>query len=664
MTVVRPQRNVQSPGTATRLDPFDVLVLAAWCGLAAGELEVAARVVYRALSSTQRLYLMTRHFVWLGPLINLALFVTLGAALVAAMHFWPRHAGWIGPRLIVAFALFPTLALCGRNIYIEAWLLVALGIAMHTVSFLERHRDRWRRRLVATFPGLLVLVLLQAAFILGRDRLKEWREDGRPLPFTSAAAAAPNVLLIVLDTVRADHLGLYGYPRPTSPNLDRLARRGVRFDRARAAAPWTLASHANMFTGRWPHELDLKWTCPLPANVPTIAEVLQASGYATAGFAGNTFYCSYDSGLDRGFTHYEDYVLDTLAALRTVHVIKESLKTLDNLGNFLPISRQKLRSFCLGDRKDARVVNREFLDWLSARRRPDRPFFAFLNYIDAHAPYLLPADVSYRFGSAPKTEAQERLLADDWTKVDKTRLPRAAITLARDAYDNCLAHLDAQLGLLVDELERRGLLEDTLVIVAGDHGEGFGEHQLFEHGESLYRPEIRVPLLVVLPARYGSSSQGAVSRFVSLRDVAATIAAFAAPKTKSSFPGRSLLESEIIRSSSFAPTPGAAGVGAVLSELASPNPSDPNQGRSPAYRGPLISLAEDDYVYIRTQGNRSEELFNVRDDPNELNDLARDDQMLPVLRRFRDRLKQVLALDPEARRPAALTGVATESDRP
>ncbi len=568
--------------------------------------------------------------------------------------------------MIVTLALFPTLALCGRNIYVEAWLLIALGMAVRIVPFLERQRDQWRRRLVATFPVLLVLVFLQAAFTLGRDRLKEWREDGRPRPSAALTAAAPNVLLIVLDTVRADHLGLYGYPRPTSPNLDRLARRGTRFDRARAAAPWTLASHANMFTGRWPHGLGLRWTCPLPANVPTIAEVLQARGYATAGFAGNTFYCSYDSGLDRGFTHYEDYVLDTLSALRTVHMIKESLKTLDDLGGFLPISRQKLRSFCLGDRKDAQVVNREFLDWLSARKQPDRPFFAFLNYIDAHAPYLLPAGVSYRFGSAPKTEVQERLLADQWTKIDKTRLPRSAITLARDAYDNCLAYLDAQLGLLIDDLERRGLLEDTLVIVAGDHGEGFGEHQLFEHGESLYRPEIRVPLLMILPARYGSSAQGVVSRFVSLRDIAATIAEFAGPKMKSPIPGQSLVQSATIGSSSSAPasTPGAPGMAAVLSELASPNPSDPNQGRSPAYRGPLAALAEDDHVYIRTEGSRSEELFNVRDDPNELHDLSRDDQMRPVLQRFRDRLNQVLAVDPEAPRPAVLTGAATAPDRP
>ena len=90
----------------------------------------------------------------------------------------------------------------------------------------------------------------------------------------------------------------------------RLAKRGIRFTEARATAPWTLASHASMFTGRWPHELDVKWMTPLTVKFPTLAEYLGSHGYATAGFVANTDYCSYDTGLDRGFTHYEDYVAD------------------------------------------------------------------------------------------------------------------------------------------------------------------------------------------------------------------------------------------------------------------------------------------------------------------------------------------------------------------
>ena len=138
------------------------------------------------------------------------------------------------------------------------------------------------------------------------------------------------------------------------------------------------------------------------------------------------------------------------------------------------------------------------------------------------------------------TDADLRFLAVGWTKPTSGGFPGRRGWLAIDAYDNCLAYLDERLGELIDELQRRGVLDQTLVIVTADHGEGLGEHGLFDHGESLYRTEIRVPLVFVLPAERGRSP-GAVAEFVSLRDIAATIADFVRPGTKSPFPGRSLL---------------------------------------------------------------------------------------------------------------------------
>ena len=115
------------------------------------------------------------------------------------------------------------------------------------------------------------------------------------------------MLLVVLDTVRADRLSLYGYGRDTTPNLARLAERGVVFNEARSAAPWTLPSHASLFTGRWPHELNVSGDRPLDGTFPTLAEFLAKHGYATAGFVGNTYFCNSWYGLNRGFFHYEDY---------------------------------------------------------------------------------------------------------------------------------------------------------------------------------------------------------------------------------------------------------------------------------------------------------------------------------------------------------------------
>ena len=139
------------------------------------------------------------------------------------------------------------------------------------------------------------------------DRLVLERDDlSRHL--VAAGLAAPNVLLIVLDTVRADstepHVRLR---RCTTPNLVRLARPGVVFGEARSVAPWTLPSHASLFTGRWPHELSVNGDRPLDATYPTFAEFLAKHGYATAGFVGNTYFCNSWFGLARGFVHYEDY---------------------------------------------------------------------------------------------------------------------------------------------------------------------------------------------------------------------------------------------------------------------------------------------------------------------------------------------------------------------
>jgi arylsulfatase A-like enzyme len=483
---------------------------------------------------------------------------------------------------------------------------------------------------------------MQWGWVTGGDAVKRWREESRPLP----PAGSPNVLLIVLDTVRADHLSVYGYARATTPNLELLARRGILFDQARAAAPWTLASHAALFTGRWPREVAARWMCPLRGDVPTLAEYLGSRGYATAGFVGNTYYCAYDSGLDRGFSQYWDYRLDWLPALRTVHLVDFVLKAIDSLAPALGRSAGNgpdggwlglaLRQFTQIDRKDAGVVNREFLDWLMRRHGRRRPFFAFLNYVDAHAPYTRPPGTAYRFGRAPPTEAAYVFLSTGWVRANKANLPWPVRALAVDAYDNCIASIDDRLGELFGELRQRGVLEQTIVIVTADHGEGFGEHGLYDHGESLYRPEVQVPLLVSLPS--GEAAGRVVDRFVSLRDIPATISELAGSTGKPPFPGRSLARLwRELRSG----TGGAEPHDLVLSELEAPNPIDPSHGRSPAKQGPLLSLAEGDFVYIYNEHNRKEELFNEREDPGELLDRSKSASYAAVVGRFRDRLRRL-----------------------
>jgi arylsulfatase A-like enzyme len=637
-------RLAATPRAHPRLGARDILLFASWCGLAGGLLEVAVRVLCRSIDPVNRLYMMTRHFIWLAPLSNLLLFFLAGSLLALATWLWPRTWGWLSPRLLCFGALLPGLALVSPQIYTLAWALLALGVAAQLVPVIERHAAPLRRRFLPGFSCLTGLVLALAASLFGRDKLREWREAGRPVP----PANTPNVLLIVLDTVRADHLSLYGYERPTSPTLERLSSRGILFENARATAPWTLASHASFFTGRWPHELAVNWMTPIRGNAPTLAEFFGAHGYATAGFVGNRLFCSYDTGLDRGFTHYEDYVLGPLSPWRTAWLVDRTLKGLSDLSLFLsrslaadlfrPLQESLFEPLFQMDRKkDAASINRAFLDWMSRRRQPGRPFFAFLNYIDAHAPYVLPEGAEYRFGKKPESQSDFSLLIEYWSSIDKLLLAPHYRSLARDCYDNCLFYLDAQLGRLFDELGRRGELDRTLLIIASDHGEGLGEHDLFDHGESLYRTEIHVPLLIVPPA--GERHRYVVSQPVSLRDLPATIVDLLGLGTASPFPGRSL-------ANTWRLTPASAGPGAVTpvcSELPIANPSNPNQGRSPAARGPLVSLAEGDFVYILNQRDGAEQLFNEREDRRELSNRAGLGTMRLLVEQFRNSLKRLSA---------------------
>jgi arylsulfatase A-like enzyme len=622
-----------------------VFVLAAWCGLAGGLMEVATRLVCKNLGISTQLFQMSRHFLWLAPLSNLLLFSGMGSILALAIKLWPRRAGWLSPRLICACALLPGLVVACPRVYSAALLVLAFGIASCLIDLLEPRVGGLRRWWAVSFLGLVGLVTALAAFAFVPDWLKQRVEAGRPMP----RAGSPNVLLIVLDTVRADHLSLYGYHRGTTPTLERLAKGGIRFDEARASAPWTLPSHATMFTGRWPHEVHARWMAPLRGKSATLAGFLGSRGYATAGFVANTLYCSYDTGLDRGFTHYEDYVFDLepLGPFRTALLADRVVKAGSDLalalsrsfdaGPFRPWQQAILGRLLASPRKNAERINRDFLGWLSGRPNRERPFFVFLNYLDAHAPYLPPAGTSRRFGSIPQTPRDFSVLVEQWASLDQSRLPERYRAMARDCYDNCLAYLDECLGHLFRELERRGELDRTLVIVTADHGEEFGDHDLFDHGESLYRPEVRVPLLIVPPL--GRRQQAVVTRAVSLRDLPATVVEMVGLEAGSPFPGESLARTWRPEAANL-PSASVLDDG-VLSELESPNPANPSRGRSPASRGPLVSLAEGDFVYIRNEADGTEELFNDRDDPGERRNRARDAAAGPILKRFRERLAEL-----------------------
>src|SRR5262249_28657657 len=349
-----------------------------------------------------------------------------------------------------------------------------------------------------------------AAGAIGRHVLAEARALARlPAP----PAEAPNVLFIVLDTVRARSLSLYGYARDTTPELSRWARRGIRFDRAAAPACWTFPSHCSFFTGRWPFELNAHWQLVLNTPHPTLAEFLAARGYATAGLVANTSYCSAESGMSRGFAHYEDYPLSPLTILGSTEIGRWVSRNVLSYGDYYG------QKWILFQSRDADGINRAFLDWMSGRRGDQRPFFAFLNYMDAHEPFVVPVEHTPRFGQRPGSRRDYEMLLGYWDR-DKTQISPPDVSLARDGYDDFIAFPDPRVGALLDDLDRRGVLEKTVVIITSDHGEEFGERGIFDHGYSLYLDAVHVPLVILAP---GAPAGRVVAEPVSLRDLPATI---------------------------------------------------------------------------------------------------------------------------------------------
>lgn len=367
-------------------------------------------------------YWMSRHFLWLIPLTNLLIFLLLGLVLALLTFAWPSRGRWVSARLLCGLTVLPLFWSAFPRIYGLAGFLLMLGIAAWVVPILIRHAAGFRRFVALSLPVVVAITPLLAASVWIGDRRKQLDEEARPLP----SADSPNVLLIVLDTVAADHLSLHGYSRPTSPTLDSLARRGIRFDRVQAPSSWTLPSHASFLTGRWPHELSASWLTPLDATYATLAEYLGSRGYATAGFIANLFYCGADTGLARGFTRYQDFIFPGLSALKPAGLVNRPLEGLRDLSlrqgpHSLMLFPSLFEMFDAGNRKPAAAVSHEFLDWLSRRRQPNRPFFAFLNYYDVHYPYELLEGSVHRFGRKPRTD-HEMDLIETWRALDKTKL--------------------------------------------------------------------------------------------------------------------------------------------------------------------------------------------------------------------------------------------------
>ena len=615
------------------IQPTKIILVAIWIGLTAGFLDLSLFIMRNRLFASD-FYRLGDHFRWMIPLGVGLLVLVPGAALAGIAIVRRRGLAFAWVAGILSFVGF--LDVCAR-LPLELWaaLLLSGGLAVQSARLVASRCESFLWLVRRTIPLLVGAVV---AILLVSSGGRAWSEYQAISALPSAPADARNVLLIVWDTVRTDNLSLYGYGRKTSPNLERLASRGVRFDHAFATAPWTLPSHCSMFTARWPHELSAGWLSPLDETHTTLAEYLGSKGYDTAGFVANLDYCSRETGLSRGFAHFEDYLIEfgdvftryialgnRLDLLTPASVFNRLLKKyFGDSYDVIPRSREHA--------KNAAMVNRSFLDWLSWQRRRGRPFFAFLNYNDAHSPYEVPDRSLPAFGLRPVSYV-DRLTLKLWDTLDKTNVSQAHVQMAIDVYDDSIFYLDRQLGILEGELGRRGILDDTLVIVASDHGEHLGDHGLFFHGCSLYRQVVGVPLVIVDPNRVPKGRM--IASPVSLRDIPATVVDLLRLNDKAPFPGRSVGRLWTSKS------PAVDLPSEPLLVEANKPPSLTNQGREPVAKGPMQGLISDGMHYIRS-ADGLEELYLLNSDPEEQSNVAKYSSATELLQQFRTRLRAML----------------------
>ncbi len=334
-----------------------------------------------------------------------------------------------------------------------------------------------------------------------RDAVGFW---ANPLITTKAAASRPNLLLYVVCTLRPDHTSLYGYSRDTTPFLKKLGASSVLFEDCQSQAPWTKPSVASLLTSlnAYTHGL-VNDEDTIPKGAATLAEQLRAAGYVTASIVANPF-AGRTSGLDRGF----DYMMDYPAV-------------------------QRHRTDAADRGTDSAAINRAIMPWLEHRR--DEPFFLFVQSTDPHAPYRPPADFERKFGDPGDTPEFNRMygrLRDiraygggaTVTRAEMTANgiePDSYIRQAVMRYDAEIAHNDRSIELLLAKLKEIGALDNTLVVIASDHGEEFWEHGFGAHGHSLYRELIRTVLLMWNPRLLPAARR--VAEPVQLTDVMPTV---------------------------------------------------------------------------------------------------------------------------------------------
>ncbi len=493
--------------------------------------------------------------------------------------------------------------------------LLGLGIYVLLISIFQRGSlDAKRQRLaglILSGAAIFVFGLVSLFVNYGGENIDVESKDrsvireSKPLPDLKDR---PNILLIVMDTLRADHLSCYGYNRNTTPNIDRIAAEGALFENTISNASWTLPAHASIFTGMFSSKhgansehlyLDDRFT--------TIAELMRLYGYKTFGIS-NNYYIVPKTNFDQGFDVFK--WIDAFTRCSVVGDLSEFLlinKAIWHIKNLLDMTDE-------GAYKTNKIVK----EWIDSSHYTKSPFFIFINYMEAHGPYggtpysglWLDKDISAKKAKGVNQNTYVYLSG-------KKKMSDKVLQIFRDLYDGDISYLDFRIGQIFDYLRELEILDKTIVIITSDHGENFGEHNLIKHHLCIYDTVLHVPLIIRYPEAFKPGLR--IKRQVQLTDIFPTVLDILGVDLDGieDIQGHTLLQRPQQHNQSFA----VAEYILLDSFLDKLSKEAPDSDLS-AYVRRLKAIRTDEYKYIWASDGRNE-LYKIDDDPKELNNLIK-----------------------------------------
>lgn len=508
-------------------------------------------------------------------------------------NYWVTAALLLGAGTEIKLREMGVAGQLGARLDVWSW---ALGAALLAILILSLRFHRLAQspmlplRMCAVTLGVALLLLVSSGALSALEEAPHVQAEAG----TVGTAARPNVVVIVMDTVRADHLSVYGYDRDTTPHLKALAKDSTVYPNAISSSDITLTSHASLFTGMyasWHGAYCDMQNAPygqtLNPQYPTLAELLKSKGYSTLAVAAN-LYMRVDFGLERGFDEFRIPRPVALLPADTPFLLRRSIRR--GLGVAFDIA-QFDRLFSFSEDIDSSLFS-------LVPKHGRGPFFVFLNYMDAHFPYVPPAPYDRLFPGQHSSFTQDDLEADQRKISEGGDASPVYLPHCLSKYDGGIAYEDAQIGRVVDWLKRHNSYDNTMIVVASDHGEAFGERHYVGHGNSPYQNVVRVALMIKYPRSAHTGNEPAPA---SLIDVAPTVLNTLGIQPPSSMQGRDLNHPEAL-------------AGRTLFNEAFPcpvmQPPDCREGcmaRS-VYQWP--------YKFI-TSGNGKMELFDLSRDPLE-----------------------------------------------